>query len=100
MVKSSHSTFEITRVVPPRQLKFFFSEINGVPLYTKYKKIQEHLELKIKFYEGILTELTIDVLETIIPDGEVCNIKNLLFTKPRTVANTLLPPADKLERIK
>ena len=100
MFNLSENMHEITRAVPPTETKFFFSELENSPIQSSYAKIFKEVEIDVMLYEGMTRHLRLNTLDTLLPNGEVCNIKTPFFTKPRTIENKYIPPAEKLERIK
>lgn len=100
MINMGNNIHEITRAVPPKPIKFFFSEINGTIIKSSYKKVENDIDVYVSYYEGAQIKLNLDTIETLIPEGEVCNLKFPFFTKPRTLIAKPLPPSNKLERIK
>jgi hypothetical protein len=91
---------EIVRVVPPGLVKFFFTELDNFRIESCYEKAAQVVEVEVSLYEGMTKQLSVNTVELVCAFGEVCNIKAPFFTKPRTLENKYIPPAEKLERIK
>lgn len=100
MFKLTENNHEITRVVPQGCQKFIFSELDDSEVFSQYDKKVEILDLNIELYEGMKKHLTVNTINVFVPIGEVCNIKAPFFTRPRSLENSYIPPAEKLERIK
>ena len=100
MKSLGENKFEISRMVPAKQLQFFFSDIKDNKIYTKYKKLAFNLKKTCDYCNEIQKTIYIDCMEIVQPEGDICNIKSISFIKPRMRGLQYMPPETEMERIK
>lgn len=93
MKKTKEGTFQITRVVPPSKIKFFFSNRSSALKSSEFKS--HSLSSPLKLPDG----KTVQYLNYSVFDGEVCNIKEPFASKARIIGDAYQAAATEFEKI-
>lgn len=99
--KTSDRNYEITRVVPPDELKFFFSTLSNSYASKLYPKLELEypMEKELSFWDGDTTRIYTSRINTLKITGQHCDIKDPFLTKPRTPKNKYIPLEGAPEKI-
>jgi NLR family CARD domain-containing protein 3 len=93
MTKTNDGSYELTRVVPPARVRFFFSNRSGA---MKANNIPSaNLSNPLKLQDG----KTVTAVNTYKFQGIECSIKDPFESKPRTLGDVYKPPATEYEKI-
>lgn len=105
MKKGNHGVFSITRALPQREIKFFYSHIEGKNIkpmlnkQIKVRKLDDKLTVNVKFWDGKIEDIHVMSLNSILPKGQICLMKMPFHTLPRQPVNNYTPPEKEPERI-
>lgn len=105
MKKGNHGVFSLTRAMPQREVRFFYSHIEGkniIPMLNKLikvRKLDDKMTVRVKFWEGKIEDMNVMSVNSVMPKGQVCNMKHPFNTVPRLPVNSYTPPEKEPERI-
>ena len=101
LMKFGNSTYEIKRVVPPGEVKFFFTKNNFMLRSKEYNlfELPKPEEKEIRFSEKVSVNLVLHVINKTSAKGPPCEYRNPFKTLPRNPKFNYQPPPDKWERV-
>lgn len=98
---TSYKNYEITRVVPPDDLKFFFSTLSNSHASKSYPilDLEYPMEKEVSFWDGDTSKIYTSRINTLKIIGQRCDMTDPFLTKPRTPKNKYIPLEGAPERI-
>lgn len=92
--KVGPGSFQLTRAVPPGELKFFFSHKEETMLEADLPKLRlvDPIEVSFTKWPEFAPHLSVTVLNHMAAQGDTCSIKDPFATKPRTPPLMYVPP--------
>ena len=99
--KVGQGQFQLTRAVPPGDLKFFFSHKDTAMLSSSIPSIRivEPVTVSYQKWPDFSPVLTVTRVNHLHPIGEICLIKEPFATKPRTPPLMYVPPGIGMEKV-
>ena len=99
--KVGQGLFQLTRAVPPGDLKFFFSHKDTVMLSSTLPVVRlvDPVTVSYEKWPDFRPTLTATRVNHISSLGEICSIKEPFATKPRTPALMYVPPGIGMEKV-
>jgi NLR family CARD domain-containing protein 3 len=101
MMSSIKGTYELERVVPPKQITFFFSQ-NNLPMRSNQYEIIElanSVEINVKYSETLEVKMHMHMLNAILAEGKPCDYDFPFSTMPRKAKFSYKPPSYKMIKI-
>lgn len=101
LMNFSNDHFEISRVMPAGEVKFFYSKADCVLRSKEYETIdlEKPLQITSHFSEDHISSMTVFTIHKIDAHGNRCNYERPPMTQPRKLKFNFKPPDQKFERL-